>query len=94
MTAETRSGGAQGEMRPCGYCAALFVPARPQQAFCSTKCRSGHHVDRGATGAVRSVRRIKTGASVVVHLTGPAAESALQLHLGDEVRIVESVECS
>jgi hypothetical protein len=42
---------------------------------------------------VRSVRRIKTGASVVVHLTGPAAEAALQLHLGDEVRIVESVEC-
>jgi hypothetical protein len=84
----------QGEMRACAYCQTLFVPARPQQAFCSTKCRGAFHVDRGATGTVRSVRRIKTGASVVVHLTGPAAESALQLHLGDEIRIVECVECS
>jgi hypothetical protein len=83
----------QGEMRACAYCQTLFVPARPQQAFCSTKCRGAFHVDRGATGTVRSVRRIKTGASVVVHLTGPAAESALQLHLGDEIRIVGAIEC-
>lgn len=84
----------QGELRTCAYCQTLFVPARPQQAFCSTKCRTAFHVDRGATGAVRSVRRIKTGASVVVHLSGPAAEAALQLHLGEEVRIVEAVPCS
>lgn len=84
----------QGELRSCAYCQTLFVPARPQQSFCATKCRTAFHVDRGATGAVRSVRRIKTGASVVVHLTGPAAEAALQLHLGEEVRIVEAVPCS
>lgn len=43
---------------------------------------------RGAEGRVVSVRRIRSGASVVIHLIGPAAEAALQLRLGERVRVV------
>jgi hypothetical protein len=84
---ETRSD-VQLELKPCAQCRDLFQPARPSQAFCGPKCRNAFHVDHGASGAVASVRRINRGASVVIHLTGPAAESALQLHLGEVVRVV------
>lgn len=48
----------------------------------------GFHADRGIEGAVARVQRTKAGASVVIHLTGPAAESALGLAIGELVRVV------
>lgn len=72
----------------CAYCLALFMPRRSAQEFCSAKCRSAYHVDHGAEGSVASVRRIHRGASIVVHLTGPAAERALKLRLRERVRVV------
>jgi hypothetical protein len=47
-------------------------------------------VDLGTTGRVVSVRRISKGASVVMHFTGPAAESALQLRLAAVARLTEA----
>lgn len=85
--AKTRSD-AQHEVRECPTCHALFQPARPSQAFCSGPCRQAFHIDHGAEGRVASVRRINRGASVVVHLEGPAAEAALQLKLRELVRLV------
>jgi hypothetical protein len=40
-------------------------------------------------GTVASVRRINRGASVVIHLTGPAAERALRLGVRELVRVVK-----
>lgn len=64
------------------------MPRRPSQAFCAARCRVAYHTDHGAEGRVVSVRRIRSGASVVIHLIGPAAEAALQLRLGERVRVV------
>lgn len=77
-----------GEGKHCAQCSLLFQPVRPSQAFCGDKCRMGFHADRGIEGAVARVQRTKAGASVVIHLTGPAAESALGLAIGAVVRVV------
>lgn len=78
----------QQEAIACPCCHSLFQPKRPQQAFCSARCRASFHTDVGASGKVASVRRIRRGCSVVIHLAGPAAEAALQLHLAQIVRLV------
>jgi hypothetical protein len=78
----------QQEMRPCAYDGKLFIPCRPWEAFCSSKCRTAFDVDFGAQGTVASVRKINRGASVVIHLEGPAAERALKFGLRDLVRVV------
>jgi len=80
--------GAQAELCICPYCGTLFTPKRKWAAFCSTRCRNGYAVDFGATGTIASVRRIKSGASIVVHLHGPAAERALKHELRDVVQLV------
>jgi cell fate (sporulation/competence/biofilm development) regulator YlbF (YheA/YmcA/DUF963 family) len=87
---KTRSEGVQIEARPCAYCHGLFTPARPSQVFCSAAHRSAYHIDHGTEGRVASVRRTVRGASVVVHFSGPAAEAALQLMLGEVVRAVKT----
>lgn len=84
------SANAQAEMRTCAYCAALFLPARPWQPFCAVKCRNAYDKDIGTQGAVASVRRINRGASIVIHLTGPAAERALKLELKQLIRITKA----
>lgn len=91
-TPETRYGAdpepVQAELRPCAYCHTMFAPKRSAQEFCSQRCRAGYHVDIGTTGKVASVRRIHRGASIVIHLEGPAAEAALKLELRQKVRVV------
>ncbi len=77
-----------GEGKQCAQCSGLFQQVRPSQAFCSDRCRMGFHTDRGIEGAVARVQRTKAGASLVIHLTGPAAESALGLAIGEFVRVV------
>lgn len=72
----------------CAYCSDPFPPGKAWSAFCSAKCRNAYDVEVGATGRVAAVRRIKSGASLVIHLTGPAAERALKLLLGERVRAV------
>lgn len=88
MTGPMHCEPAQTEMRPCPYCQGMFTPKRRWEAFCSSKCRTAYDVDFGAQGTVASVRKISRGASVVIHLTGPAAERALKLALRDIVRVV------
>lgn len=78
------------EQMACAQCRRLFAPKRPSQVFCCTRCRSEYHVDHGASGKVAGVRRIHRGASIVIHLTGPAAEAALQLLPGQKVRLVDA----
>jgi endogenous inhibitor of DNA gyrase (YacG/DUF329 family) len=80
---------AQAEMKTCPYCQAMFAPVRRWQAFCSTRCATAFDVDLGAQGHVASVRKINRGASIVIHLSGPAAERALRLGLRDIVRVVK-----
>lgn len=72
----------------CSYCQTLFVPRKRWGAFCSAKCRNAFDVEFGCQGTVASVRKINRGASVVIHLTGPAAERALKLELREVVRVV------
>ncbi len=86
----THSEPAQQETRTCGYCNGLFAPKRDWEQFCKPACRRAYDLDFGAMGAVKSVRKLKSGVSVVVHLpAGPAAERALRLALGENVRIVK-----
>jgi endogenous inhibitor of DNA gyrase (YacG/DUF329 family) len=79
----------QAAMRSCPYCETLFAPRRRWEAFCSSKCRLAFDVDRGAQGRVVSVRRLRRGVSVVVHLHGPAAERALNFTPGETVNLVK-----
>lgn len=79
----------QVEAKVCAYCQVLFTPTKRWQAFCSTKCRNDFNVDFGTHGHVASVRRINRGASIVIHLEGPAAERALKLVLKDSVLVVK-----
>lgn len=72
----------------CAQCPNVFAPRRPTQAFCCDACRKAYHTDRGIEGAVAAVGRTKSGASVTVHLVGPSAESALNLTIGQRVRVV------
>ncbi|MBS0380140.1 MAG: hypothetical protein JSS29_16790 [Proteobacteria bacterium] len=83
----TRYEAVQGEMRTCAYCHSMFTPKRRWEAFCKSRCRMAYEADFGAQGKVASVRRLKNGVSVVVHLEGPAAERAVKLGLRELVRI-------
>lgn len=79
----------QAEIRTCPYCQVLFMPKRIRQDFCGPRCRKGFHDDIGATGLVAGVTRLKRGVSLIIHLAdGPAAERAIELHKGTEVRVV------
>ncbi|MGA8094774.1 MAG: hypothetical protein WBV35_07235 [Steroidobacteraceae bacterium] len=66
------------------------MPARRWQAFCSVAHRNAYDAEIGAVRTVASVRRLRRGASVVVHLEGPAAERALNLEIGATVRLVKT----
>jgi len=77
----------QVEAATCAYCCTLFLPVRRWGAFCSAKCRNDFEADFGATGAVASVRKLRKGVSVVIHLNGPAAERALKFGIRDPVRL-------
>lgn len=72
----------------CAQCRSDFTPRRPTQAFCCDRCRKAYHTDRGIEGTIAGVRRTKSGASVTVHLSGPAAEAAMGLAIGRRVRLV------
>jgi hypothetical protein len=76
------------EQKPCAYCASLFAPKKAWAAFCSPDCRTSYDIDIGATGRVSSVRKLRNGVSIIVRLSGPAAERALNLTPGDRVRAV------
>lgn len=79
-------------MTPCPQCQSLFAPKRPTQRFCGDRCRKAYHTDRGIQGPVVSVRRLRRGVSVVIHLPAAAAEAALKLELRQLVRIVPDPE--
>ncbi|HZO14115.1 MAG TPA: hypothetical protein VFB62_12675 [Polyangiaceae bacterium] len=80
----------QFEAKPCAYCHSLFSPRRAQQDFCADSCRRSFFIDIGKTGRATSVRKTRRGASIIVHFKGPAAVAALQLAIGDRVRLVET----
>jgi hypothetical protein len=82
-------GAQQGEMRACAYCRTLFEPKKRWAAFCKPECRTAFDVDFGATGRVVTVRKLKTGVSLILRATGPAAERLLNLTPGDQVRAVK-----
>jgi hypothetical protein len=86
--AEPQADPVQAEAQVCPNCQALYVPRTRWQAFCRARCRNEYHAHVGASGTVASVRRINRGASIVVHLEGPAAEAALKLTLKAKVRVV------
>lgn len=90
MTDVMHCDGTAVEKRPCAYCRSPFVPKRQWEAFCSAKCRNGYNTDVGTEGTIASVRRINRGASIVIHLTGPAAERAMRLELRDVVKVVKA----
>lgn len=79
----------QVEALCCAYCRMLFSPTKRWQAFCSSRCRNSYNADFGTHGQVASVRRINRGASIVIHLEGPAAERALKLGIKDPVLLVK-----
>ena len=82
---------AEPEKRLCPYCDVPFLPRTRWQAFCSVAHRNAYDVEIGALGRVASVRRLRRGVSVVVHLAdGPAAERALNLEIGTSVRVVKA----
>lgn len=88
-TAQCIGADAQTEMKECPYCRSLFRPVRRWGTFCSDKCRNDFDADFGATGAVASIRKLRKGVSVVIHLNGPAAERALNLSPRELVRLVK-----
>lgn len=86
LTHPQSDGPAKLECRTCGT---TFVKKRHDQAFCSDKCRSDFHRDRGMQGTVNRLQRVKGGVSVAIRLEGPAGEAALKLALHEIVRIVK-----
>lgn len=76
----------------CRWCGSSLEEKRAHAEFCGDRCRLDWHRNQPPEGAVRSVRKLKRGVSVVVHLEGPAAERALKLDLGELVRIVQGPE--
>lgn len=87
MHCDTPSPVDQVEAATCAYCRAMFLPVRRWGAFCSGKCRNNFEADFGAMGSVASVRRLRKGVSVVIHLSGPAAERALKFGIREPVRL-------
>lgn len=74
-------------VRFCCYCCTPFTPRRSWALFCSDKCRNDFDTDIGMTGKVARVsRRAKGGISVTIHFHGAAAERAINLAIGDDVR--------
>lgn len=82
----------QLEARTCCNCRSLFTATRASQEFCAERCRKQFHVDHGKAGRATSVRRTLKGASVIIHFRGPAAEAALQVKVGQRVRLVDFEE--
>lgn len=80
--------GSQAPLRTCPLCKVAFEPKKPWQAFCCAEHRTAYDQEFGTLGKVATVRKIKTGVSVSIHLSGPAAERALNLALGELVRLV------
>lgn len=78
-------------IRTCPLCHGTFHPAKPWQTFCCAEHRTAYDQEFGTLGKVATVRKIKTGVSMSIHLSGPAAERALNLALGDAVRLVRKV---
>lgn len=87
MHCDSSGSGEQMEAATCAYCRDFFLPARRWSAFCSARCRNAFETDFGATGVVASVRRLRKGVSVVIHLDGPAAERALKFGIREPVRL-------
>lgn len=79
----------QTQERLCPYCGASFKPRRSWQSYCSEKCRTAYDVEHGTTAKIARVSRLKSGVSVTLHFSGPAAERALNLVLGEHVRLVK-----
>lgn len=77
-------------LRTCPLCHASFRPAKPWQTFCCAEHRTAYDQEFGTLGKVATVRKIKTGVSVSIHLSGPAAERALNLVLGEAVKVVKA----
>ena len=73
------------ELRACPYCGVTFTPKRPWQRFCSAAHRTAFDKEYGAVGKVATVRRLRRGVSITVHLEGPAAERALNLQIGTRI---------
>jgi hypothetical protein len=80
----TRSHDAPAEIQ-CRQCQNTFQPSRPSQVFCGHKCRAAYHVDHGHQGAVKSVRRLKSGWSITLHI-----DDASGFQLGERVRLVRA----
>jgi hypothetical protein len=78
---------AQSE-RICPSCGNPFTPRRSWAVFCSSACRTTYDQEHGTEARVAAVRKLKTGVSVVLRLQGPAAERALNLGIGEGVRLV------
>lgn len=77
-------------MKPCAYCNALFQPKKRWATFCCSECRSAYDSEIGATGEVKSARKLTRGrVSVILWLEGPAAERAMKLSPGDKARVVK-----
>lgn len=70
-------------------CQVLFKPETPWQTFCCPGHRNAYDREYGALGTVASVRKLRRGVSVVIHLDGPAAERALNLNPRELVRLVK-----
>jgi hypothetical protein len=81
---ETRSHGGVA-LIACKHCQTAFVPSRPSQVFCGHKCRAAYHVDHGHQGAVKSVRRLKSGWSITLHV-----DDASGFQLAERVRLVRT----
>lgn len=71
----------------CAFCGGEFAARKDWQKFCCAEHRTAYDQEFGTLGKVATVRKIKTGVSVSIHLTGPAAERALNLELGSPARI-------
>lgn len=81
---------APAPLRTCPLCSVAFTPRTRWQTFCCAEHRTTYDQEFGTLGKVATVRKIKTGVSVSIHLRGPAAERALNLLLGDAVRVVKA----
>lgn len=71
-------------------CSKMFRPKKPWQRFCSASCRQSWDVEAGTMGRVASVRKLTRGrVSVILRLEGSAADRALNLTPGDDIRVVK-----
>lgn len=77
----------------CPQCSKEFTPGRPHQKFCSTTCRSRHHLagtDGGLRGVVSSVRKMRGGVvSVVLRFSPVEAHDALNVDVGTVLEVIK-----